>query len=133
MADSQTIRGSSGTCNVFCTTKGLIIAEVVLLFLFLANYLFFFGPGPGPGLGPGPMSGLPLWICILLAALIVEPVVEYIGINKRSKYLILFGCIVRVVNILLFALLIVDAASPAFTIVTYNMYNRYGRLFSMKE
>ena len=85
MANSEKI---FGCCNVFSLAKGLTITEIVLVVLTLI--LGFIG-GIATG---GSVDVSPLGILIHVAYLVTE----YIGIHKKNKCLIIFGCIYRVLD-----------------------------------
>ena len=103
MADSESQTIFCGKFNVFSTTKWLIIAEVGLFFLFEVIYLCLKTVGSSIiALASSLLviSGVDFY---LLAALIIE----YYGISKKRKDFVLFGCIIRILATLLFAILIV--------------------------
>ena len=87
MGDSQTVR----CCNTFRAAKGLTIAEIVLIFL---GVIFGFGSGLGRGI---------CWTLLQLAYLAVE----FYGIHKENKFLILFGCVIRILETLSLVILII--------------------------
>ena len=72
-----------GCCNVFRLAKGLTITEIVLVILTLS--FSFTG---------GSIDLRPLGILIHVAYLVTE----YIGIHKKNKCLIIFGCVIRVLQ-----------------------------------
>ena len=87
MGDSQTVC----CCNTFRAAKGLTIAEIVLIFL---GVIFGFGSGLGRGI---------CWTLLQLAYLAVE----FYGIHKENKFLILFGCIIRILGTISFAIVFI--------------------------
>ena len=88
MADSQTVC----CCNIFRAAKGLTIAEIVLIFLGII--ISFFDSAIGLGI---------FWTLLQLAYLAVE----YYGIHKENKCLILFGCVIRILETISIAILII--------------------------
>ena len=87
MGDSQTVC----CCNTFRAAKGLTIAEIVLIFL---GVIFGFGSGLGRGI---------CWTLLQLAYLAVE----FYGIHKENKFLILFGCVIRILETISLVILII--------------------------
>ena len=79
-------------CNIFCAAKGLTMAEIVLILF--GVILGFFTGSIGYDI---------FWILLQLAYLAVE----YYGIHKADKFLILFGCIIRVLQTIIIAILII--------------------------
>ena len=79
-------------CNVFRAAKGLTLTEFV--FILLGVILTFINSSIGLGI---------LWPLLQLVYLAVE----YYGIHKADKFLILFGCIVRVLQTIIIAILII--------------------------
>ena len=79
-------------CNVFRAAKGLTLTEFV--FILLGVILSFFNSSIGLGI---------LWTLLQLVYLAVE----YYGIHKEDKCLILFGCIIRVLQTIIAAILII--------------------------
>ena len=99
--ESQTIC----CCNIFRAAKGLTIAEIVLIFSLIG---FGFGRGLGSGI---------CWTLLQLAYLAVE----FYGIHKKNKFLILFGCVIRILEtISVVILIIVFNAVP----ICPNMFGR---------
>ena len=79
-------------CNVFRAAKGLTLTEFV--FILLGVILTFINSSIGLGI---------LWPLLQLVYLAVE----YYGIHKADKFLILFGCIIRVLQTIIIAILII--------------------------
>ena len=79
-------------CNVFRAAKGLNLTEFV--FILLGVILTFINSSIGLGI---------LWPLLQLVYLAVE----YYGIHKADKFLILFGCIIRVLQTIIIAILII--------------------------
>ena len=91
MANSEKI---FGCCNVFSLAKGLTITEIVLVVLTLI--LGFIGGSIG-------LDFRTLGILIHFAYVVTE----YIGIHKKNKCLIIFGCVYRVLEQILVVIFIV--------------------------
>ena len=79
-------------CNVFRAAKGLTLIEFVLILL--GVILSFFNSSIGLGI---------FWTLLQLVYLAVE----YYGIHKEHKCLILFGCIIRILQMIIIAILII--------------------------
>ena len=79
-------------CNVFRAAKGLTLTEFVLISL--GVILSFFNSSIGLGI---------FWTLLQLVYLAVE----YYGIHKEHKCLILFGCIIRILQMIIIAIWII--------------------------
>ena len=79
-------------CNVFRAAKGLNLTEFV--FILLGVILTFINSSIGLGI---------FWTLLQLVYLAVE----YYGIHKEHKCLILFGCIIRILQMIIIAILII--------------------------
>ena len=90
MGNSQKV---FGCCNVFSLAKGLTITEIVLVVVIIILGL----------IGGG---GLDLNILVILIQ-IAYLVTEYIGIHKKNKCLIIFGCVIRVLEQILVIIFII--------------------------
>ena len=78
--------------NVFRAAKGLTLIEFVLILLGII--LSFFNSSIGLGI---------FWTLLQLVYLAVE----YYGIHKEHKCLILFGCIIRILQMIIIAIWII--------------------------
>ena len=87
MGDSQTLC----CCNIFRAAKGITIAEIVLIIL---EVIYGFVSGLGSGI---------CWVLLKLGYLAVE----FYGIHKENKFLILFGCVIRILETIILVILII--------------------------
>ena len=83
LADSQKI---FGCCNVFSLAKGLTITEIVWVVVTLIL---------GFTVGSVDVSAFGILIPMIPIAYLV---IECIGIHKKNKCLIIFGCVIRVLQ-----------------------------------
>merc|ERR1711993_45758 len=117
MADSQSLC----CCNdIFRAAKGLTIAEIVLI-LFGVILGFFTGSiGSGYDI---------IWILLQLAYLAVE----YYGIHKKTKCLILFSCVIRILLTISAVIVIIELFSTTvlvagFIVLAWQIFRSYAQL-----
>ena len=92
MANSQKI---FGCCNVFSLAKGLTITEIVWV---VGTLILSFT------VGSVNVSALGILIPMIPIAYLA---IEYIGIHKKNKCLIIFGCVFRVLQQIFIVIFIV--------------------------
>merc|ERR1711993_86128 len=116
MADSQSLC----CCNdIFCAAKGLTIAEIVLI-LFGVILGFYTGSIVWYDI---------FWILLQLAYLAVE----YYGIHKKNKCLILFSCVIRILLTISAVIVIIELFSTTvlvagFIVLAWQIFRSYVQL-----
>ena len=107
MADSQSLC----CCNdIFCAAKGLTITEIVLI-LFGVILGFYTGSIVWYDI---------FWILLQLAYLAVE----YYGIHKKNKCLILFSCVIRILLTISVVIVIIELFRYVFIKILYCISDR---------
>ena len=93
MANAQNFFGFS---NVYDLAKGLTIAEIFAIVGFLFCFIL-----------NGRLIYKPTYALVILIH-IAYLVAEYIGIHKKNKCLIIFGCVIRTLEQILMVFLIIN-------------------------